>query len=205
MPDLDEVIRGRRSIRKYQQKLVPREVVLGVLVEARWAPSAHNSQPWRFIVVEDPSVKRELAQRMADAWAADLVSDGSTVDEKTKKERTARFATAPALIVACLTMEGLRKFPDPERQAAERDLAVESLGAAMQTLLLVAHGAGLGGCWFCAPAFCKNVVRKVLKVPCDVEPSALVILGYPDENPQTPKKKPLNAYCYLDVWGNGLS
>jgi len=203
MPDLHEVIRGRRSIRKYQPKPVPREVVLSVLEAAGWAPSAHNSQPWRFIVVEDSSVKRELAQRMADAWAADLIRDGFSVDEKMHTDRTARFATAPALIVACLSMEGLRKFPDPERQAAERDLAVESLGAAMQTLLLAAHAAELGGCWFCAPAFCKNVVRKVLKVPDDVEPSALVLLGYSAEKP-TATRKPLGEFCYLNAWGNPL-
>ena len=90
---------------------VPKEVVLQVLEAAGWAPSAHNSQPWRFIVLEDASVKRRLADAMADAWAKDLQRDGVTVEADKRTERVERFATAPVLILACLTMDGLQKVP----------------------------------------------------------------------------------------------
>ena len=73
---LNDVIKKRRSVRKYLPQIVPRDAVLEVLVAAGWAPSAHNSQPWRFIILENPSVKRELAEAMADAWAADVEKDG---------------------------------------------------------------------------------------------------------------------------------
>jgi coenzyme F420-0:L-glutamate ligase/coenzyme F420-1:gamma-L-glutamate ligase len=205
MSDLHDVIRQRRSIRKYQSKPVPKEAVLAVLEVAGWAPSAHNSQPWRFIVLEDPSVKRELAEQMAEAWTADLAKDGQTVEAAIRSERIARFADAPVLILACLTLDGLRKFPDEPRQRIERDLAVESLGAGIQNLLLAAHAAGLGACWFCAPAFCKETVRAVLKIPPAVEPAALIILGYPAEKPPAPPKKTLMDYCCLDVWGKSFS
>ena len=49
---------------------------------AGWSPSAHNSQPWRFIILENPSVKRELAEAMADTWAADVKKDGGKIDGK---------------------------------------------------------------------------------------------------------------------------
>lgn len=205
MSSLHEAIFGRRSIRKYQSKEVPYQLILEILEAAGWAPSAHNSQPWRFIILQDTQVKSTLSKELTEAWTEDLVRDGKKVDAAMQKERMERFAKAPALILACLTMEGLRKFPDAERQGFERVLAVESLGAAMENLLLAAHAAGLGACWFCAPAFCKGVVRKVLKIPEEIEPSALVILGYSDEKPQTPKKKALGDFCYLDAWGKRLS
>jgi coenzyme F420-0:L-glutamate ligase/coenzyme F420-1:gamma-L-glutamate ligase len=201
MPDLFDTIKGRRSIRKYLPKPVRNKVVFEALIAAGWAPSAHNSQPWRFIILQDASVKRRLADAMADAWAKDLQRDGVTVEADKRMERVERFATAPVLILACLTMDSLRKFPDSERQMCERDLAVQSFGAALQNLLLAAHAKGLGACWFCAPAFCKETVRKVLKIPDAVEPQAFVAMGYPAEKPRLPIKKLLEGYCFVDMWG----
>jgi coenzyme F420-0:L-glutamate ligase / coenzyme F420-1:gamma-L-glutamate ligase len=204
MPGVIDAIQKRRSVRQYLPHDVPSELVLEVLAAAGWAPSAHNSQPWRFIVISEPAVKRKLASAMADAWAADLAKDGSTVDSDKRQERVERFAEAPALILGCLTMEGLRNFPDAERQSCERDLAVQSFGAAMQNLLLVAYTQKLASCWFCAPAFCKQTVREVLKIPDNIEPQAFVILGYCGESPQAPPKKRLAEYCFVDLWGKPL-
>jgi len=201
MTNLNQAIKQRRSIRKYTPQPVPQKTVLEVIGAAGWAPSAHNSQPWRFIVLQDPKVKRKLAERMAEAWAADLKKDGATAEEEKRVERREKFASAPALILACLTMEGLRKFPDAERQRCERDLAVESLGAGLQNLLLAAHAAGLGACWFCAPAFCKELVREMLKIPQEVEPLALIVMGYSAEEPAAPSRKALKDFCHIDEWG----
>lgn len=198
---IKDAVKQRRSIRKYQPAAVPEKLINEILEAAGWAPSAHNSQPWRFIVMQDSKVKQDLSAQMAQAWAADLAKGGETVNDKMFNERVERFSNAPVLILACLTMDGLRRFPDEQRQTVERDLAVESLGAGLENLLLAAHAAGLGACWFCAPAFCKDTVRKVLNIPESVEPSALIALGYPAESPATPSKKPLKEYCYLDVWG----
>lgn len=197
---IKDTIKQRRSIRKFQQNPVPNALVLEVLEAAGWAPSAHNSQPWRFIILQDANVKRELADKMATAWAADLVKAGSNVDEAKRVERRERFANAPVLILACLTMEEVLKFPDYLRQC-ERDLAVESLGAGLENLLLTAHTLGLGACWYCAPAFCKETVREALKIPAEVEPSAFIVLGYPAETPIAPERKKLQDYCYSDMWG----
>ncbi len=81
---------------------------------------------------------------------------------------------------------------------------MQSLGAAMQNLLLAAYAAGLGACWFCAPGFCKETVRKMLTIPEAVEPEALVIMGYAAETPSAPPKKSLNEYCFVDEWGRNL-
>jgi coenzyme F420-0:L-glutamate ligase / coenzyme F420-1:gamma-L-glutamate ligase len=204
MPRVIETIQKRRSIRKYLPHPVPNELILEVLAAAGWAPSAHNSQPWRFIVISDPKIKRTLAEAMGEAWAGDLVKDGLTINEANCKERVERFACAPVLILGCLSMEGLRKFPDVERQGFERDLAVQSFGAAIQNLLLAAYAQKLVSCWFCAPGFCKQTVREVLKIPLDIEPQSFVILGFAGECPSTPPKKKLTEYCYFDMWGKNL-
>jgi len=204
MTDLFDIVKQRRSIRKYLPRLVQKKIILEILEAAGCAPSAHNSQPWRFIILQDAPVKRSLADAMTDAWAKDLQRDGIIVESDKRKERVELFVTAPVLILACLTVVDLRKFPDSDRQMCERDLAMQSFGAALQNLLLAAHAKGLGACWFCAPSFCKETVRKILKIPDDVEPQAFVVIGYPAEKPQVPIKKLLEGYCFVDMWGRPL-
>jgi len=205
MTDLFDAIRQRRSVRKYQARPVPQELISAVLVAAGWAPSAHNAQPWRFIVLADPSVKRKLAEAMAESWAADMAKNGLKIEPENFKFRVERFATAPALILACLTMGGMEKFSDLKRQKCERDLAMQSLAASLQNMLLAAHTKGLGACWFCAPSFCKETVRKTLEIPDDVEPEALIAMGFPTEQPPAPTKKQLSNYCFEDKWGSKYS
>ncbi|MCW4028808.1 MAG: nitroreductase family protein [Candidatus Bathyarchaeota archaeon] len=205
MPDLFDVIRERRSIRKYQPQAVEKELVEKVLAAAGLAPSAHNAQPYRFIILENPKVKRELADAMAQAWAADLESDGLTVSAENRKERADRFVNAPVLILACTTeIEGMPRYADMRRRGCVRDLAVQSLGAALQNLFLAAHAVGLGGCWYAAPCFCKAVVQSHLNIPEEVEPQTFVTLGYAAETPPARTKKTLTEYCFRDLWGKPI-
>jgi coenzyme F420-0:L-glutamate ligase/coenzyme F420-1:gamma-L-glutamate ligase len=201
MQELFSTIRDRRSIRKYHNKPVPQSFIEDVLVAAGWAPSAHNAQPWRFIVLTEDASKKELAKAMADSWAADMTKDGVEIEEELRKIRVERFATAPVVILACSTMKDMNKQPDAERQSVERDLAMQSLGAAIQNLLLMAQAEGLGACWFCAPGFCKSTVRTVLKIPESVEPQTLIAMGYADEKPAVPSRKDVGNYCFKDRWG----
>ncbi len=200
-----EAIRERRSIRKYQPRSVSKKLIEEVLVAAGWAPSAHNAQPYRFIVISDGALKRQLAEAMAEAWAIDITRDGLMIDSAAMRSKVDRFSTAPALILGCLSMNGMIRFRDGRRQKVERDLAMQSLGAAVQNLLLAAHAKGLGGCWFCAPAFCRETVRKMLSIPDDVEPEALVVLGYPSEKPPVPIRKELDDFCFRNGWGQRLN
>jgi F420 biosynthesis protein FbiB-like protein len=193
-------IKKRRSVRKYLARPVPQAAVEEVLVAAGWAPSAHNAQPWRFIILADAKVKRELAEAMAESWAADIAKDGLNIEPEKFKFRVERFATAPVLILACLTMEGMDNFNE-KRQKLERDLAMQSLAAALENILLAAHAKGLGTCWFCAPSICKETVRKTLKIPDEVEPEALITMGYPAEEPSAPPRRQLGDYCFRNIWG----
>ncbi len=197
------LIKGRRSVRKYSLREVPMDILFRVLEAARWAPSAHNAQPWRFIVITDRSLKRKLAERMADEWVKDMIGDGVPRDtrEKLAEASIKRFTDAPILIVACVTMEDMDTYPDRRRMRCEYVMAVQSLAASIQNILLAAYSEGLGSCWFCAPLFCQDAVRKVLRIPESVEPQALITLGYPSEKPAPPPRKSLREIVYVNHWG----
>ena len=206
MSHLIDVLKQRRSIRKYQLQPVSEEIIRDILEAAAYAPSAHNAQPWRFIILTESKEKTVLVDAMAKMWLRELEKDHIPKNERcaTVNVSVERFTAAPLLILACLTLDAMDTYPDAERQANERDLAMQSLAAATQNLLLAAHANGLGACWFCAPIFCKTVVRQALEIPCDVEPQALITLGYPDEAPKMPRRHPLGAFVYRGKWGNPL-
>ena len=202
MSSIRRTIKDRRSIHKYLPEDIPNHITQKVLEAATLAPSAHNAQPWRFIVVSDQKVKQRLAEAMAEKWDRDLSEDGSPPEDRERltKASITQFTQPPILILACLTMEDMDTYPDDGRQKAEYLMAVQSVAASIQNLLLAAHAEGLGTCWFCAPLFCQGTVREVLGAPKDVEPQALITLGYPDEKPKGPPRKPLKSVASQNCW-----
>lgn len=196
-------IKNRRGIRKYFSKNVSDDALQRILEAARWAPSAHNAQPWRFVVVKDYGVKRKLAEAMARKWNKDLKEDGVPPSDRERLIQSSleQFTHPPILIIACLTMKDMNKYSDERRQKAEYLMAVQSVAAAIQNLLLAAHAEGLSTCWFCAPLFCQETIRKVLKASKDIEPQALITLGYPAEKPKPPLRKPLESLMHQNYWG----
>jgi F420 biosynthesis protein FbiB-like protein len=169
---------------------VPREVLEAILTAAIYAPSAHNRQPWRFAVITSPDVRRDLALAMGARLRADLTADHMPQDmiEKDVNRSFSRINGAPVLVLACMSMVDMDRYPDPKRSAAERLMAVQSTALAVQNLLLAAHAEGLGACWMCAPLFCPDVVSAQLNLPADWEPQALITMGYPAEHKQSTRQ-----------------
>jgi F420 biosynthesis protein FbiB-like protein len=176
-----EIIVTRRSVRRYQARAVSRDLIEQLLDAARWAPSAHNRQPWRFVVIETVETKRALASAMGDKLRADLERDGTppALIEAEVARSYARITAAPVLLVVCMTMREMDPYPDELRQRAEWTMATQSVAMAAQNLLLAAHSLGLAACWLCAPLFVPEIVREVLGLDDDWEPQALITLGYP--------------------------
>lgn len=175
--------RARRSIRRYLDEPVPRELVEKILDAARWAPSAHNRQPWRFVVIERAETKHALASAMGQQLRADLERDGAAqeVIEQDTLRSYQRITGAPIVIVVCVTMRDRDVYPDTRRKKAEYLMATQSVAMATQNLLLAAHALGLGACWMCAPLFAQDTVREVLQLDKDWEPQALITVGYAAE------------------------
>jgi coenzyme F420-0:L-glutamate ligase/coenzyme F420-1:gamma-L-glutamate ligase len=188
-----DIIRGRRSVRAFRDEPLSRAQVEAVLEAARWAPSPHGRQPWRFVVVASPEAKARLADAMGEEWRRQLALDGqdaATIALRHQKSRE-RITGAPVVIVPCLYLEDLDVYPDPERQAAETTMAVQSLGCAVQNMLLAAYAQGFDGGWMCAPLFCQPTVRAALGLADTLHPHALIPLGYPARDPVRRPRRPL--------------
>ncbi len=195
-----DTIRGRRSVRKYLDQPVPRELLDQVLEAARWAPSPHGRQPWRFVVLTRAERKLRLADSMGDEWRRQLALDGqdqATIELRRQKSHE-RIVRAPAIVVPCLYLSELDQYPDADRNAAEATMAIQSLGCAVQNLLLMAYSLGLDGGWMCAPLFCPEVVVAALDLDPALIPHALITLGYAAADPQRRPRKPLAELVLYD-------
>ena len=195
--------RTRRSLRRYRDEPIPQALLERVLEAARWAPSAHNRQPWRFCIVTTAQQKRTLSERMGAKWRADLLADGADAEmvERRVAISHARMTTAGALVIASLSMGEMDVYPDEMRSRAEYVMTVQSVALACQNLLLAAHEGGLAACWMCAPLFAPELVRDTLALPADWEPQALITLGFPAKGhsaaDKTKKRRPAAEWT---VW-----
>src|SRR4051812_31437747 len=200
--DLLELIKGRRSIRRYEPRPVPRALVRELLDAASFAPSPHNRQPWRFAVLTELAAKARLADAMGARLRADRSRDGDPAEaiEADVARSRARICGAPVAILAALTMADMDPYEDPARTAAEHLMAVQATAAAIQNLLLAAHARGLGASWMCAPLFCPEVVGAALRLPEDWQPQALITLGYPAGPGRERPRRPLReSVLWLDM------
>ncbi|MDP6776269.1 MAG: nitroreductase family protein [Candidatus Latescibacteria bacterium] len=159
--DVYEAIKTRRSVRAYQDKPVPEEVLDRILEAARWAPSARNLQPYKFVIVEDPEVRRQL---------------GVAADDQA-------FVGQAPVVIAAVTSD-----PDRVMSCEVPPYAVDA-AIALDHLTLAAASEGLGTCWI--GAFSQPRVRKILSVPDSHKVVSLMPLGYPADNeaPRTRKSR----------------
>lgn len=188
-PGVLDALRGRRSVRRYLDKEVPPDSIEQVLEAARWAPSPHGRQPWRFALVTKDATKEKLADAMGEEWRSNLQMDGQPQEivEKRLEGSRHRLLDAPVLVLLCLYLKDLDDYPDEVRQQDEATMAVQSLGAAAQNILLAAYGQGLDAGWMCAPLFCPGKVVEALGLDETLVPHALLTLGYAAGDP--PKRR----------------
>lgn len=193
---------GRRSVRRYLEREVPEEAIEKVLEAARWAPSPHGRQPWRFAVLTREESKMCLIEAMGEEWRSNLEMDGQSVEvvEKRLEGSRKRLLDAPVLVLLCLYLEDLDVYPDATRQESETMMAVQSLGAAAQNALLAAYASGLDAGWICAPLFCPQKVAAALRLDPSLIPHALLTLGYAEgDPPKRRSRRPLdNLIVYRD-------
>jgi F420 biosynthesis protein FbiB-like protein len=195
-----DFMRSRHSVRQFQDKPVPQGAVMRMLEMACLAPSAHNRQPWRFVVLGQGETRRKLVEAMGAKYREDMEADGlqpETVETRLRRSQE-RLLGAPLAILLCLTMQDMDTYPDARRNQAEREMAIQSASLAGGHLLLAAHAEGLGGCWTCAPLFAPEVVSKTLELPEDWEPQACILLGVPIAPGEASERKPVDE---VTLWG----
>ncbi len=172
-------IEARRSIRSFTDREVPNALITDWITAACTAPAPHHSRPWRFVSVSSKSRKEALATGMADAWKSDLESDGVSderIYELTSASRE-KIHGAPAIVLGCLTWDGLDRYQDERRNTAEFGMALLSLGAAVENLMLACAHDGFASCWVASPIFCPEAARDALGLPQTWLPHAMVVIG----------------------------
>lgn len=172
--DVLKAIKGRRSIRAFKSDEVSPEIVDKLLDAATWTPSAGNIQPWEFIVVRKPKIKRKLVEAALDQMF---------IEE------------APVVIVVCA---------DENRSSQGYGVrgktlyCIQDTAAAIQNIHLAAYSLGLGTCWI--GAFSEEEARRILRVPNEVRPVAIIPIGYPAETPLPRSRRPKNQIVHYETF-----
>jgi coenzyme F420-0:L-glutamate ligase/coenzyme F420-1:gamma-L-glutamate ligase len=174
------VLTARRTVREFTDIPVDPAAVRRAIGAAITAPAPHHSTPWRFAVLESAAARTALLDDMLAAWIADLRGDGFTEDQITRRVRRGEpLRRAPLIIVPCLVAEAAHDYPDERRAAAEREMFVVAMGAAVQNLLVALAVEGLGSCWVSSTLFCRPVAAGALGLPAGWEPMGAVGVGHP--------------------------
>ncbi len=131
---------------------------------------------------------------MGETWQRNLEMDGQSAEivQIRRSKSYQRIVNAPAIIIPCLYLADLDVYPDARRQADETTMAIQSLGAAVQNILLQAYDLGLDTGWMCAPLFCPEVACEALALDQKCIPHALITVGYaaadPVRRPRLPRE-----------------
>jgi coenzyme F420-0:L-glutamate ligase/coenzyme F420-1:gamma-L-glutamate ligase len=197
--DFSKILRSRRSYKlEFSEKEVERKLVEQCIEIARWAPSAHNGQFWRYVILEKDKIRNKLIENMNTKLMSNLTKDGKSIleiKEKVNKTKDS-FVRSPYLILLCLDSKDLFKFNDLERDENEFIMGVQSISASATYLQLAFETYGLASCWYCAPLFAKEIISCTLSLPSSYIPMAFFTVGYPLYKVNSPKRKPLNDIIY---------
>ncbi|MFO8016537.1 MAG: nitroreductase family protein [Candidatus Woesearchaeota archaeon] len=171
-----EVIKERRSIRKYKDVAVEWDKMVQVLEAGRWAPSAGNLQEWKFVVVTEKSVKKKVADAcLKQDW----------------------IETAPILIVICSNPEKPEQFYG---KRGKEMYTFQNCAACAENMILTATEQGLGTCW--VGAFDDEMLSDAVGMPGRAKPMMVLTFGYADEKVPAPPRTVLESIVFLQSYGN---
>jgi len=159
--DILEIIKSRRSIRKFKEKEIPEEIIDKLAETLIWAPSAGNLQSRKFYFVFNQEIKEKLAK--------------AALDQKF-------IAEAPLVVIGCTDEEIVWKYG----QRGKNLYTICDCAMAIQNLMLLAYNLGLGSCP--VGAFDENEVSEILDIPKNLHPILIVPIGYPAEKPSAPPR-----------------
>lgn len=169
-----ECITTRRSVRRFQNKPVSRELLASIVQTASFAPSWKNTQITRYTAVEDPALKAELAAKATIPHNADIIN------------------SAPVLMVVTLIKNRCGFERDGSYTTSKGDhWQMFDAGVATQTFCLAAWEQGIGS--VIMGIFDEKAIGDLLSVPEDREVAALIAIGYPDESPTAPARKTVDV------------
>lgn len=175
-------IKERRSIRKFEDKKVPHEVINEIVGVASYAPSWKNTQVARYVVTEDKAKMNKIADSCVLGFEYNI--------------DTLRHAAALVVVTMIKGRSGMEKDGSATTTKGT-EWGVFDTGIASQTFCLAAHDKGVGS--VIMGIFDENKVGEVLPIPQGQQVAALIAIGYPDEEPKAPRRKPVeDLVTYID-------
>jgi len=177
----DQILNTRRSVRSFDSRPISEKDIISIIEAARLAPSACNSQTWRFIFV----TRREIIQKICHEAMRPVIPNKW-------------LEQAPLLIVGCSHLDIIAN------RVGGRVTGIEyyqiDLGIAMEHMVLKATELGLGTCWI--GWFDENRLKNILEIPKKIKVSALLAVGYPKKAPgKKRKRKPAEKIAFSEKWG----
>ena len=184
MMTFDEILETRYSVRSYDTRPVPHDALVAICEAARAAPSASNSQTWRFIVVTDRELIRQLCKQ----------GMGPVVKNRWMRD-------APVVIVGCSKLDVITNRLGTGVTGIEYYRI--DMGIAMEHMVLKATELGLGTCW--VGWIHEGNIRRILGIPEKVRVLAMLPIGYAkDAKRPARKRKPLDQVVFSNTWGNNF-
>lgn len=178
---------SRRSIRQFDSRPVPAEIVARLLQTAECAPSAHNTRPWRFREIPAGAARQTLTQTLLTAMQSDLTEAGQppqAIAQRAARTRR-RIADAPLILLLSMDKAALPPQPTAHLTALEQHMGIQSTALAGLQLLLAAHAENLTAVWICWALYAPRALQTALNLPATWQPQALFFIGYPCPNPQS--------------------
>jgi nitroreductase len=183
MNEVLKAIKGRRSIRAFEPEKVPKELISTIIEAGNNAPSAMNSQPWRFVVAEN----EDLHKKMTDV----CIPNAKSILEHVKTSNPERYE---------MIMKRYEELKDPIYYSAPAIIFVIGSGSyadlscplACENMMLAAYSLGLGSCWvqFGSLVIQNEEIKKALELKDDEKIFGPITIGYYKNTPEPPEKKP---------------
>lgn len=177
MNSLIDVLKSRRSIRKYEAKDIGAEALNQVIESVRWSPSWANTQCWEVIVVRDKDIKQQLSKTLI------------------KNPATKAMVQAPVVLALCAKL-GSSGYYKGKVTTKFGDWFMFDLGIAAQSICLSAAALGLGT--VIVGLFDHNMAKEILGVPERFEVVSFIPMGYPAKTPEAPKRREVGEFTHYD-------
>jgi len=178
MADFMEIVKGRRSIRRYQAKEIPKDDLNTILEAVRWAPSWANTQCWEVVVVKNPTIKQRLQEILSAANPANKA-----------------MVEAPVVMVLC-GRRGVSGCYSGKPKTKLGDWFMFDVGLATQNLCLAAHSLNLGT--VIIGSFSHDRAKEILGIPEGYEAVALIPVGYPAREAKQSHRKQISEFVHYD-------
>lgn len=177
--DFNTVIENRHSIKTFDDKKVPEDKIQRIIECASMAPSWKNERCWKFILVDNQTIKKQVSDTVPNSNSAK-----NSLEE------------APVIVVLCAE-------PDASGTIDEKEYYMVDSGIAMEHLVLAAVNEGLGTCWI--GVFDEDKLREILDIPRKYRIVAMTPLGYSRESWNASNVVDINSIAFMNEWDNPIS